>query len=559
MATTDTLNKAHEQDASFSFQGTPEQIDVEDELKTGSQMSFDPERLAEIMVTIGQKMMGVYLYSYQKDPAFRVIYSILKGDGAEITMLFSRQSGKSEISTFCIVTLGVLLPVLAKIFPKELGHFKNGVKMGLLAPQGEQVQTIYSRCMERLMSEPVRMFLDDPDILDAPLSTVNFKLKSGSFLTGQSAAKQSKIESKTYHIVFLDESQDMDTEKVRRSIIPMTASTFGTVVRTGTPSRNKGDFYYTITNNKKHDKALKSAKDKKLKTLHYEYDYKEVIKAKEAQYKVDGQEFHLRYKKAVERDKKSMGENSDYFRLAYRIEWILEVGMFITEQGLEDQCYDKRILPRKIDPKTDFVVAGLDIASARADTVLTIGISDSPTKDFGERPLKTLQDWIVLSGMNYEEQFHALAENLISHSVKILYADYTGVGRALTDVLIYHLSDYMEIIPYTFTPSSKSDMWKALDEDINNGKIIVPAHKTIQNTPNFKAFEEQMTNMQKYWKGSYLFCEKTSGYKDDFCDSLGLMNLAGNHLYSPPTDVEVTENILVGTSKKQSMKERSRW
>jgi len=553
-------NKAYEQDASFSFQGTPEQIDVEQELNdTAIGMTYDPFRLAEVMMAIGQKMMGVKLYSYQEAPAFRIIYSMLARDGAEVTMLFARQSGKSEIVTFCVVTLGVLLPVLAKIFPKELGHFKTGVKMGLLAPQGEQVQTIYSRCMERLLSEPVRMFLDDPDILDTPLSTVNFKLKSGSFLTGQSAAKQSKIESKTYHIVFMDEAQDMDTEKVRRSIMPMLASTFGTAVRTGTPSRNKGDFYYTIKNNEKSDKSIKSPKERAKKQLHFQYDYKEVIASKKAMFKQDGQDFHLLYEKSVERDKKAMGENSDYFRLAYKIEWILEVGMFITEKGLEDSCYDKRITFPTIDVKTDFVVAGLDIASARNNTVLTTGIVDTPAGEFGERPKKTICDWLVLGGINYEEQFHILAEALIRNRVQVLFADYTGVGRALTDVLIYHLQEYMEIVPYTFTPSSKSDMWKALDEDIINKRIIVPAHKSVKDKKEFKMFEEQMTNLQKYWRGSFMVCEKTSGYDDDFCDSLGMMNLAGNHLYTPPSEVEVTENNLLGTNFRNSMVQRSRW
>lgn len=551
--------KAYGQDASFSFQGTPEQIDVEQELNDNAQnTTYDPYRLSEILVEIGQRMTGINLYSYQKPIAFRIVYSILSRDGSEITALFSRQSGKSEIVVFCVVTMGVLLPVLAKIYPKELGHFSNGIKMGLLAPQGEQVETIYRRCMERLFSEPVRMFLDDPDILDAPLSQVNFKLKSGSFLTGQSAAKQSKIESKTYHIVFLDESQDMDTEKVRRSIIPMTASTFGTIVRTGTPSRNKGDFYYTINNNKKSDKKLKSKKEKATKQLHFQYDYKEVIKSKKEQYNKDQRDFHLLYEKAVIRDKKSMGENSDYFRMAYKIEWLLEIGMFVSEEGLEEHCYDKRIGFPTLE-KDSFVVAGLDIASARNDTVLTTGLVDFPSKEFGERPKKTINNWVVLSGVNYEEQFHAIVENLMANQVKVLFADYTGVGRALTDILIYHLSEYMEIVPYTFTPSSKSDMWKALDEDIINNRIKIPAIPSVRNTKHFRDFEEQMTNLQKYWRGSFLVCEKTSGFKDDYCDSLGLMNLAGNHLYTPPSELEVTENTIINTGHRASIRERSRW
>ena len=554
------MDEAYMKDGSFSFVGTPEEIDVEQEINdTATGMAYDPYRLAEVLVKIGQQMMGVKLYSYQEKPAFRIIYSILARDGAEITMLYARQSGKSETSTFCIVTLGVLLPVLAKIFPQELGHFSRGVKMGLLAPQGEQVQTIYARCMERLLSEPVRMFLDDPDILDQPLSTVHFKLKSGSFLTGQSAAKQSKIESKTYHIIFLDEAQDIDTEKVRKSIIPMTASTFGTIVRTGTPSRNKGDFYYTIKNNEKHDAKLKSPKEKEKKQLHFQYDYLDVIKSKKDMFKNDKQDFHLLYEKSVMRDKKSWGENSDIFRLAYKVEWILEVGMFITEKGLEEQCFDKRMTLPTIDVKTDFVVAGLDIASARNSTVLTTATIDAPAGDFGERPKKTIADWLVLSGINYEEQFQVLAEELIQKRVQVLFADYTGVGRALTDVLIHHLSEYMVIVPYTFTPSSKSDMWKALDEDIMNRRLVVPAHKSVQSKKEFKTFTEQMTNLQKYWRGSFMVCEKTTGYEDDYCDSLALMNLAGNHLYTPPSEVEITENHLMGTAHRNSMVQRSRW
>lgn len=552
--------KAYIKEDSFSFHGEAEQMDVEEVLEdtTHSMTNYDPYRLAEVMLQIGERMTGITLYDYQKPICFRIMYSLLKKDGAEITALFSRQSGKSEVVVFVAVVLAVLLPVLAKIYPRELGYYKNGIKMGLFAPQGEQVETVYRRCMARLTSDAVRSFLDDPDILDGALSNVNFKLKSGSTLTGQSAAKQAKIESKSYHIVFIDESQDVDTEKVRKSIVPMTASTFGTIIRTGTPGRNKGDFYETINNNKKHDKKLVSEKEKLKKQLHFQYDYRTVIESKRRQFKKDGQEFHLLYEKAVMRDKKSQGENSDYFRMSYRIEWLLEIGMFITEDVLEEACFAKRLGMQKVE-EGDFIVAGLDIASARNDTVLTTAILDAPAGDFGERPKKTLLDWLVVSNTNYEELFHIIAQELIDKKVKVLFADYTGVGRALTDVLMHHLGEYIDIVPYTFSPSSKSDMWKSLDEDIINKNIIIPAHKSVRDRKEFKMFEEQMTHLQKQWKGSFMVCEKTSGYNDDMCDSLGLMNLAGNYLYVPQTEIEVTENNLIGTDFRNSMKNRSRW
>lgn len=547
-------------DAGFVFKGNPTDIDVEKDIEeqAKSKSGFDAFKLAKILVVMVQKMTGIPLYDYQLEPTFRIIYSMLVKDGAEITILYPRQSGKSEVISNCSVVIAVLFPVLAKMFPKELGHFTTGVKMGLLAPQGEQVETVYSRCMERLLSDPVRKFLEDPDIGDVPLFKARFKLKSGSSLTGQSAAKQSRVESKTYHLVFLDESQDIDTDKVRRSIIPMTASTFGTIVRTGTPSRNKGDFYYTIQNNKNHDSKLKTKNAKERKQLHFEYNYKDVFKSKHAQFLKDELEFHTLYQKSVMRDMASMGENSDAFRMAYNVEWLLEVGMFITEAGLEDLVLDKSIsFPKTMDD--DFIVAGLDIASARAETVLTYGKVDEPALDFGERPIKTVHGWLALKNTNYEEQFHILADRLIAERVRVLYTDNTGVGRGLTDVLVYHLGDIIDIVPYMFTPSSKSEMWKVLDEDYTNRKVIVPGSKLTRQTSEHKAFVSQMTNLQKYWRGSFLVCEKTQGYADDYCDSMGLFNMAGNHLYTPIQEMEMSQNTLINTHAQFNVRKDSSW
>jgi hypothetical protein len=551
----------YEDSEGFVFQGTPdEKIDVEKEVeKETSGSMYDPYKLATVLMNIGEKMLGVKLYEYQKEPTFRILYSMLEMDGAEITILYPRQSGKSEVVSFTVNIIGILFPVLAKVFPKQLGHFAAGVKMGAIAPQLDQVETVYERCMARLLSPTTQMFLNDPDVADKPLSTVNYKLKSGSFLKGQSGAKQSKIESKTYHIVFIDESQDMDTDKVRRSIIPMTASTFGTIIRTGTPGRYKGDFYYTIQNNRKHDRKLKSKRAKETKRLHFEYDYLHVFKDKDRQYKLDGVKFHTLYRKSVERDIKSMGANSEAFRMAYKVEWLLDVGMFVTEERMESNLYNNRIGFPKLNPKEDFVVAGLDIASARNETVLTFGKVDEPALDFGEKPRKTVCGWVTLAHTNYEEQFHMIAEALMENGVRVLYADYTGVGRALTDVLMYHLQDYIDIVPYTFSPSSKSDMWKMLDEDITNNKVIIPAIQSIRDTENFRKFDEQMSNLQKYWKGSFMVCEKGQGFSDDFCDSLALFNLAGNHLYTPPSHVEVSQNVLLNIHRNHNRMKDSRW
>ncbi len=542
---------------SVIFEASPGNLDLDKELETKiheHQISFDAEKLAKVLVDVGQKLLGVELYEYQLEPAYRIFYSMLIGDGAEITLLFSRQSGKSEVVTFCIVIIGVVFPVLGKNF-KDLEHFKDGVKMGLFAPQLDQVETVYFRCMDRLKAEATRVLLDDPDINDQLLSKVNFKLRSGSFLKAQTGAKQSKIESKTYHIVFIDESQDMDTEKVRKSIIPMTASTYGTIVRLGTPNRLKGDFYYTIQNNKREDRKNKMHPSKR---KHFEYNYKDIIKAKNNQYKKDNKKFHTLYALAVERDKTSMGGiNGEVFRMAYALEWMFDIGMFVTEESLNEYVYDKRKKWPEITKDT-FQVAGLDIASARAQTVLTLGICEHSVKqEFGEKPKKILADWMVLDG-SYEEQYPLIEDFLVANNVKILYADYTGVGRVVVDRLMANIGNHILIIPYTFSLPSKSDMWKNLDEEILAGRFKVPAHPEVARTAEFQAFEEQMLNLQKFWKGSYMICEKVQGFKDDFCDSAALMAMAGNHLYNPTT-FEVSDNFLTSRNNRGRSYSNSSW
>lgn len=543
---------------SVIYEGEAQKIDVEEEARTMSAGGkFNPKKLAEALVFLGQKMLGVELYGYQQGPAYRIIYSMLKGDGAQITLLFSRQSGKSEVVTFCVVIIGIMFPVLGKMF-KELAHFSNGVKMGLFAPQMDQVETVYQRCMERITSEHTQLLLEDPDVDDGLTSKVHFRLKSGSFLKAQSAAKQSKIESKTYHLALLDETQDIDSEKITKSIIPMTASTFGTIVRLGTPNRNKGNFYYMIQHNKKQDRIAAQKNGGTVppeKQLHFQFAYKDIIRYKKQQFAKDGKIWHTYYEKSVQRDVESMGKNSESFRMSYALEWLFDVGMFITEERLEAKVLNRKIKLPDID-KDDFIVAGLDIASARANTILTLGKCSSPIQqEFGEKPIKTVCEWVELGG-SYEEQYPILVEFLTKANVKVLYADYTGVGRAITDRLIHDLGEFIQIIPYTFTVISKSDMWKALDEEISAGRIVVPASKSVQVTPEFENFCEQMLNLQKSWKGSYMICEKGQGFNDDYPDSLALMALAGNHLYSAGT-VEIDHNFLLRDNRGSYLTHRN--
>ena len=170
---------------------------------------FDPIFITEKCIEFGKALTGITLYKYQEYIVFAIIYSIITFRGAVLSVLLSRQSGKSESMAFVIDTLTVLLPALAKFIP-ELEQFSSGFRVGLFAPQSDQVVTTYSRAMGRLNSANAEMILSDPDIDVYLNSDARLALSNGSFLMGQVASKQSKIESKTYDLVIVEEAQDVD-------------------------------------------------------------------------------------------------------------------------------------------------------------------------------------------------------------------------------------------------------------------------------------------------------------------------------------------------------------
>lgn len=303
----------------------------------------------------------------------------------------------------------------------------------------------------------------------------------------------------------------------------VTHNTNGTLCKIGTTGTSKNHFWSDIQENKRLSRLVK---DPRLK-FHYEVDYKRVIKDKKEQHKRDGKLFHLNYEKDIEKKRRKWGEDSDVFRLSYALVWALDVGMFFTDADWDNLCNKRVGFPKKVERKWH-VVAGLDIAKTAASTVLTIAKVSFPAEDEFAVPVKEIIAWMELTNTDYEAQHHAILDALIDFNVSVLAADYTGVGKPVVDRLMYSCGDNVTIIPYTFSRPSKSDMWVALQNDIRNKRIVIPANRSVKETPEYKNCEAQCKTLQKYYEGSYLVAEKLEGEKDDYPDSLGLMVIAGN-------------------------------
>lgn len=529
---TKALSPKKEEGYVFEAEGSAfsedELLSIKDE---SYELGHDPSFLTEKIIEFGLILTGIPLYEYQKEAIYRIIYSVVAFEGETITALWARQSGKTEALSFIVDSLCVILPSLAKVIP-TLGQFKNGIRIGLFAPQSDQVVTTYTRALSRLKSENAELIMADPEIDTGLEYDSRLALSNGSSLTGQTAGKTSKIESKTYDLVFIEEAQDMDDFLVQKSIEPMVTATAGTIVKVGTTGTRKCDFFYEIQRNIKRGVGKHSGKMR----FHFEYNYLDVIRQKRKQFEVDRNPFHLNYERFIAKQIDKRGKNSDSFKLSYALIWDLESGMFLTDRDWNNIINKKRGFVRVVEDNWD-VRAGLDLAKENASTVLTIA-KVFPVEEF-KPPRKEVLRFIELHGMNYELQHELILEALIEYNVNTVYVDATGVGKPIADRLLHACGHYVNVVPYTFSRPSKSEMWLALKADIDAKRLMIPANNAARETEEYRKCEFQMKGMNKWYEGGYLVAQKSEESEfDDYCDSLGLMTLAGN------VDAEVMEEIM---------------
>jgi hypothetical protein len=551
------MGKAKVKDTGFVFQTTGaeiESLDLDSLGKNLAALSYDPHDVTQKILEFGKILTGIPLYRYQEIAAYRIIYSIVALEGATLTMLFSRQSGKTEVLAFVACSLTTILPALAKYIP-ELDQFKDGIKIGLFAPQSDQVQTTYLRAMNRISTKNASTIMADPDIKTELASDVRFQLTNGSFMMGQVASKMSRIESKTYDLILCEEAQDLDSFIVQKSIEPMGTATNGTVVKSGTTGTQKNDFWEEIQNNRRKSRKVK---DKRL-VYHFEFDFRSVIQYKREQYALDGKRFHLNYEQVIKKEIDKGRQHSETFKLSYALIWALESGMFMTDKEFEKILNRKKGFPREIDEDWR-IVAGLDIAKENASTVLTIlRVHPQIDEEVDLPPRKELIGWFEMRGLDYETQHYRLVDALNNYGVQLLYVDYTGVGKAVVDRLVYAVGEYIDIVPYTFSRPSKSDMWQALKADIDSERLEIPAHKNVRETDEFINFEEQAKNLQKWYEGSFIVAEKARGFNDDYMDSLGLAVMAGNAASPQEIEDDDYNPLMEGMKSANNMIRQNSW
>lgn len=458
---------------------------------------------------------GVKYYPYQEQFGKRIIRSILENDGLELTALFARQMGKSETVANTVGGLMIILPVLANlpmfVNDKRLTMFKDGFWVGIFAPSLRQAQTTYNRLKARIQSDSALEVLAELQLEFSTSNGQTVALTNGSFATAVSASDGSNIEGDSYKLIICEECQDISNYKIRKSIHPMGASYNATIVKIGTATTFKGDFYEAIQRNKRDfaDGRLK------LKS-HFEYDWKV------------GAKYNPKYEKYVQKEMYRLGETSDEFRMSYCLEWILSRGMFVDIDYLEKTCGAPDV-SRVFFDRTKEHVVGIDLAKRNDSTVITVVEPDWDNPVIREKNKNSvdniedeyyayntmIKDWKQLEGDDYNQQYYEILSYIQNYRVVRIMIDATR-EESMSDRLRANLD--CEVIGCNFT-TIKSPMYKHLDTEIKSGRARFPMTEEVKKSREYMEFSKQMGMLQKDYRGQAMVVSHPPerGAHDDYC------------------------------------------
>lgn len=482
----------------------------EDELDETSTEFVD--QLVMKLIVFTEEFCNVTLFPYQVPIAYRIIESIVLGDGEELTLVATRQSGKSEVLSNVMASMMVILPRLSKVYPTWLGKFEKGFWCGVFAPVEDQADTVFGRIVSKLTSEHAMNFLLDPEIDDKASSggargkgrIISLK-KSGSLCRMQTCNPKAKIESKTYHFVMIDEAQEADEFMISKSIKPMLAFNNGSIVLTGTATRNKSYFYKMIQFNKRRDTNARRGH----RQAHFEYDWRVAAK------------YNDNYGKFIAKEKTRIGEDSDEFQMSYCNKWILEKGMFVTEERLE-RLYDPSMAIVKKWWRSP-IVMGIDVARTNDSTVATAVWVDWDHPDgFGFFEHRVL-DWLEINNVEWEQQYFEMIDFIRNFDVYRIGVDSQGVGGAVTERLQLLLPE-IEVVAVSSDAKTQNERWVHLTELMQREQLIIPGHSKARRTRSWKKFNQQMCDLEKIYRGPYLLAAAPDekGAFDDYPDSLAI-------------------------------------
>jgi hypothetical protein len=469
------------------------------------------------IVALAQALKERQFYPYQVELATRIVESLLEHDSETITALMSRQAGKTESLGAIVAAIAIILPILARQFPDDwhlnttddngvYRGFADGVKIGIYAPRLDQSEIMFERVKQALETNTAKQILREMNIALDTFNGNTVKMSHGSHILCESASEQSKIEGATHNLLVVEEAQDISDLKVKKSLHPMVSSTAGTIVKVGTATTHKCDFYTSIKQNER--TQLETGKRN-----HFFYPYTVAV------------QYNSMYKAYVEKEKQKLGEDSDEFRTSYCGEWIFERGMFVTDA----QLFHKEVamtggvfsiihrhgIAKEFEAFQHYsIVVGLDWGAANDSTVLTpLAVDWDNPEESGEGfsingifrynlYRKHVLNWVEYRGDNYVIQMGEVVPYLRSiRNLRKIVMDSNGCGLPLFHQMSAIMADSdIEVADFNFQSKLKSDGFKSLYADICSRRITFPASEQVRRIIQYRRFIGQMRDLRKNYK-----------------------------------------------------------
>jgi len=498
--------------------------------------SLTTRELVDRILLFIDALAEIRLYTYQSLFVRRIVESVLENDGATVTGLWARQSGKSESVADVVIGLSVILPALAHEFPDDvrLKPFARGFWAGVYAPVHDQAQISFGRMREKVNSENGQSILTDPEINVHIIGNRSDSLtfSNGSYVYSRTASPDSQIEGKTYHLVICEEAQKLLPTKVEKEIRPMLTSTNGSMVMIGTAWESRGGFHRDIQKNIDiHDRGGPRN--------HFEFPYDIVISEKRRAYETDGNPAHLAYEKSLSVAISRLGGEAEArrnpeFQMNYMCLWRESRVIAVRPEVFARAALTHLERARH---RGSVQVGGLDIGKIIDATVLTVGEVDlsNPIKNpyFGPEAdmdkqnyyRKTIIDWLEMDGAfeGYTGQYRRLIEYVMDTGVQILCIDCTSIGDPVFERIEAMIGDSVICVPYRFSSLSKSLLYKYYLQELHADRVKYAAGSATQDSSEYQKFVAEHLNLDKVDKGGYAVCQAPEGEHDDYPDSAALM------------------------------------
>lgn len=507
-----------------------------------SHKQLELNDLISKIISVAEYISDMKFYKYQEVWAWNFLKHVLLNTGEEITTIFSRQSGKSQVVASTSAALLILLPWLAEEFPEderlnaedEQGNYrgyKKGISIGIYAPVEGQAKITFEKLWAIFCkNQNTKELLKQNGIYLESSNQHGLRFNNGGEIQTFSASKQSNIEGETHHIAILEEAQDIDDYVITKSIYPIVSSVNGLKVLIGTPNLRKSYFYRANLNNKRLDKN---------RELKNNFEFNSDVCGK----------YNSFYKKAVENQKEILGEDSDAFRMSYKCEWILEKGMFITEKLLLDEAiacrYGKYSFiyedGRDIQGSGLPQVMGIDFGRSQDATVATVCEVDwdNPLiRQNIQKPDGTEMEylafqrhvvgWLRMHVVDWETQFFELLRYIMRwpRLMRVIVDSTNNLGDSMLARFGSMLGDYVRLEGLAFNQYTKNEGYNYLSGEFSGKRLTFPYGIQAQSDSRTQRFIRELVDLEKHFdksgRAKYHAPENMQGAHDDYPDSLML-------------------------------------